>query len=107
MKLISFQNIDKLWFFGLKESFILIIVLASLQEEYEIVTLKWSLRKATATARRVPEICILNNKFLHPHMRFFFFAVFVHPYRENLPAKGLCELVDVSFKMIMTQIGSY
>ena len=72
MKLISFQNIDKLWFFGLKESFILIIVLASLQEEYEIVTLKWSLRKATATARRVPEICILNNKFLHPHMRFSF-----------------------------------
>lgn len=40
MKLISFQNIDKLWFFGLKESFILIIVLASLQEEDEIVKLK-------------------------------------------------------------------
>ena len=72
MKLISFRNIDKLWFFGLKESFILIIVLASLQEEDEIVTLKWSLRKATATPRRVPEICILNNKFLRPHMRFTF-----------------------------------
>ena len=66
MKLISFQNIDKLWFFGLKESFILIIVLASLQEEDEIVKLKWSLRKATATARRVPEISA-------PAYAFFFF----------------------------------